>query len=512
VARSTASAASPPVRSGIGSARIGSGQGVRWRGELAEVAPPAAADGEESAESGYDEIVDETIEAAPAWLVSLVIHLVVLLALALIASPAGQRIGRIALTIGEAETPQEVEFSVFEESEDTEAIDSPVEETAFDVPVDIPVAEFDSVLPTPPLESLPPVDIGLGESAMEVKPMVSGRSGAMKRALLAAFGGTAATEEAVELGLAWLAKQQLRDGSWMLSGPFGEGAPYQNKPAATAMALLAFQGAGNTHLEGPYAEQVHRGMKYLVAQQDREGFFARSSKPRHARMYSQAQASIAICELYAMTKDSWLREPAQRAIRFAEAAQSGLGGWRYEPREGADVSVTGWFVMALESGRSAGLEVDRAVLYGVDEYLDSVQSYEGAGYSYQGHGSPSQAMTAEGILCRQYLGWERDHPAMQAAVASLSGEYNFDIQTQDFYYWYYATQVLHHYGGEPWRAWNYRMREELPAAQVRRGREAGSWSPQRSRWGSSGGRLYTTCLAIYCLEVYYRHLPLYSQN
>jgi hypothetical protein len=168
--------------------------------------------------------------------------------------------------------------------------------------------------------------------------------------------------------------------------------------------------------------------------------------------------------------------------------------------------------MALESGRSAGLDIDRAVLYRVDEYLNTVQSAEGAGYSYQGHGAPSEAMTAEGILCRQYLGWERDHPAMVVAVTSLSGEYNFNIQKQDFYYWYYATQVLHHYGGEPWRAWNQRMREELPQAQLRRGREAGSWSPQGSRWGSSGGRLYTTCLAIYCLEVYYRHLPLYSQD
>ena len=30
------------------------------------------------------------------------------------------------------------------------------------------------------------------------------------------------------------------------------------------------------------------------------------------------------------------------------------------------------------------------------------------------------------------------------------------------------------------------------------------------QWGQHGGRLYTTCLSIYMLEVYYRHLPIYN--
>ncbi len=38
-------------------------------------------------------------------------------------------------------------------------------------------------------------------------------------------------------------------------------------------------------------------------------------------MYSQAQCTIVLCELFAMTKDDALRGPAQRAIDFAESAQ-----------------------------------------------------------------------------------------------------------------------------------------------------------------------------------------------
>jgi hypothetical protein len=32
------------------------------------------------------------------------------------------------------------------------------------------------------------------------------------------------------------------------------------------------------------------------------------------------------------------------------------------------------------------------------------------------------------------------------------------------------------------------------------------------RWGADGGRLYVTCLSLYVLEVYYRHLPLYRSG
>jgi squalene cyclase len=42
-------------------------------------------------------------------------------------------------------------------------------------------------------------------------------------------------EQAVERGLQWLAKQQKSDGSWSLSGPYGDGSMGENSAAATAM-------------------------------------------------------------------------------------------------------------------------------------------------------------------------------------------------------------------------------------------------------------------------------------
>ena len=71
-------------------------------------------------------------------------------------------------------------------------------------------------------------------------------------------------------------------------------------------------------------------------------------------------------------------------------------------------------------------------------------------------------------------------------------------------------------GGEPWKRWNAVMRQVMPAQQIPRGKEGGSWNPRGSgneeddQFAGSGGRLYVTCLSIYMLEVYYRHMPLYS--
>src|SRR5690606_14194651 len=103
-------------------------------------------------------------------------------------------------------------------------------------------------------------------------------------------------------------------------------------------ALLAFQGAGHTHKQGAYRGVVQKGFAALLKMQDKDGNFFQQG-PRHHRLYSHAQATIAICELYGMTKDENLREPAERALEYCVRTQAPQGGWRYEPKFDSDVSV-----------------------------------------------------------------------------------------------------------------------------------------------------------------------------
>lgn len=114
--------------------------------------------------------------------------------------------------------------------------------------------------------------------------------------------------------------------------------------------------------------------------------------------------TMAICELYGMTRDRKLRKPALQTIEYCIAAQSPEGGWRYIPRNDSDTSVTGWFVMGLQSAKMSGLKIPSRTFKGVSAYLDAAANKYGSRYSYQ-PGTPSTpSMTAEALLCRQYLG------------------------------------------------------------------------------------------------------------
>jgi hypothetical protein len=222
--------------------------------------------------------------------------------------------------------------------------------------------------------------------------------------------------------------------------------------------------------------------------------------------------------LYAMTKDPALKDPAQRAIQFCVDSQDkGLGGWRYHARMDSDTSVTGWIVMALQSALMGGLAVPAETFQLINQYLDQAQTENGARYGYQPGIPPNEAMTAEGLLCRQYLGWKHDDERLGRGADFLVQPQNLpNWGNRNVYYWYYATQVLHHLEGDRWETWNNVMKELLPSKQEKRGPEAGSWSPNGGpgnfdEWGAKGGgRLFVTCLSIYILEVYYRHMPLYS--
>jgi hypothetical protein len=166
--------------------------------------------------------------------------------------------------------------------------------------------------------------------------------------------------------------------------------------------------------------------------------------------------------------------------------------------------------MALQSARAAGLDVPAETFELAGHFLDTVESAGGARYAYQRGRSPSPAMSAEALLCRIYLGWDLQTPGLLEGAQLLVLEDPPDRRRWNIYYWYYATQTLHHCGGQPWETWNEQIRDLLVSTQRRRGHAAGSWDPQGPHSGA-GGRIYMTALAVCCLEVYYRHLPIFHR-
>jgi hypothetical protein len=228
-------------------------------------------------------------------------------------------------------------------------------------------------------------------------------------------------------------------------------------------------------------------------------------------MYVHAQAALVLCDAFKLTGDEALRPAAQAAIDFICAAQHREGGWRYAPGESCDTSVIGWQLMALHSARAAFLDVPADVFALAAEYLDSAQTQDdGSRYAYRPGDRETPSMTAEGLLSRMYLGWNTGDEGLGRGVAWLVSRHLPERRDPNIYYWYYATQVMHHWGGEPWFEWNSHIRDVLVITQETRGHEAGSWDPNTPH-GHQGGRLYMTALACCTLEVYYRHAPLYRK-
>jgi hypothetical protein len=334
-------------------------------------------------------------------------------------------------------------------------------------------------------------------------------------------GGSAETEAAVKAALKWLAANQSRDGRWDASelegghelrsmGQDRRGAGAQADTGVTALALLAFLGAGHTQSGSEYAPVVTHGIQFLLGSQAADGNLGGDAEV-YAFMYCHGMSTLALSEAYAMTGDRNLLGPMQRAVAYTLASQNRTtGGWRYRRGDVGDTSQLGWQLMALKSAELAGIEVPSIVRERMVRFLKSVSSgrYNGLA-SYRPGEQPSRTMTAEALVCRQFLGMARQNRASDEA-----GDYTLEelpgTGPANFYYWYYATLGMYQLEGTHWTRWNEALSSTLLASQRTNGKQDGSWDPDKV-WGGYGGRVYSTALGALCLEVYYRYLPLYIE-
>lgn len=406
----------------------------------------------------------------------------------------------------------------------------------------------------PPAPKTQPADASLLAIAQgDEPPAAIDRSSAARRRATTRFGGTPRTEDAVELGLAWLAAHQEPDGTWDRFG-FHRQCPANDRcsgvalnragpsltPGLTGLCLLAFLGAGYTDREGPYPRVVGRAVYALLRRQDASGGFS----PEDAMAgYNNALATFALAEYYAMTREPLAREPLQRAVDRLVSSQQPQGGWDYsaDPRSGRnDTSITSWAVQALQAAASCGLRVPEQTLIRAALHFERATEADGrVWYSDAGTGFsmedlvPRQrygpAMLAAGLSSAQLLGMRMDSPRARAQRALLLAELPSAITMQgrdpselhDYYYWYYGAVAAFQLGAGTWERWNASLRDALlplqerPRGGQRAAHATGSWRPYGPRWGKwgrMGSRVYTTAISVLTLEVYYRHPPAYLEG
>jgi len=384
------------------------------------------------------------------------------------------------------------------------------------------------------------------------------------------------TDQLVLDGLRWLARHQNADGSWTAAGVREHCStdqicpdPKQNATSnydegLTGMALLAFLGAGFSHesrqwLLDPITSQrwktgevVKNGLRWLKNHQNADGSFSRE----RAFLYNEALATLALTEAYGLTRQRYWLEPAQRGIDFLQRAQrpnpsgQGLWGWRYASRQeieakypggsldetgrkelfDADLSVTGWCVMALKSAQLSKLSVSPAAMEGALAFTRWVSLPDGqAGYlDPKGAGQKvsgvddhfhyhARSMSALALTVQAFTAHDPNDPFLEPAarlIASDLPRQGKDGLEADYYYWYYGSLALHQFdgpespraSGKYWGPWNKALVEVLTSTQSHDPKSCrdGGWL-QPDRWAHSGGPIYATAINVLTAEVYYRY-------
>lgn len=308
-------------------------------------------------------------------------------------------------------------------------------------------------------------------------------------------------EEALDKGMAWLAKNQGKDGSWSSEGSSGS---YQM--AMTGLAGLALLSAGHSPSRGKYGANVLKAIEFVLKHQDHDGLI--STQNDGQTMYGHGFAMTFLAEAYGMDGGTELNERVKKALTMAvrktQQSQSSRGGWYYSPNSGADEgSVTVTQVQALRSARNAGIDVPEQVLGRAIDYVKQCQNPDGGiRYSVDSGQTSSVALTAAGAEVFMMAGRYKVKEAERAC--EYLKKYLDPRRTagyHDFYTNFYGSQAMFQIGGSYWERYFGAMRDRLLSSQ----RSDGAWQ------GDHIGSTYGTAIATLILSLPYRYLPIFQK-
>jgi prenyltransferase/squalene oxidase-like repeat protein len=348
---------------------------------------------------------------------------------------------------------------------------------------------------------------------------------------------SAAGQAAIEKGLAWLARQQQPDGSFIanvgykLNDSYRLTAKLVGHPGVSALAGMAFLAGGNLPGRGKYGANVEAVVSYLLTCVTSDGMISENG----TRMYSHAFATLFLAEIYGMTRDVEVKTALEKATAFTWKCQNSNGAWRYAPyATDSDMSITVCQVMALRAARNIGIRVpresvDRAVNYVLMSANTSPHGDQQGSFKYQYRRQDviptrsSYSLTAAGLATLYSAGLYSDQdilahirkhnltrflradppPRIRPILDYLKLEYKETTRNHYFFYYgnYYAVQAMFIAGGEAWESYFRDVQSDLVSDQE----PDGHWPIQ------AVGDTFSTAVACLILQIPYRYLPIFQR-
>jgi len=220
---------------------------------------------------------------------------------------------------------------------------------------------------------------------------LGGGAGGWRRGRRNLRAGSAKLMSSVGDALKWIATQQQKDGR-------------VGNLRDTADVVLAYLAAGYTDRgstrDNPYSGTVRRALRALMNNQDADGRFGKDLR-------THIRATTAMCEAYWMTRNPRYKKPAQKGLDYLALVRTKYSAW---PKEKPDTVTTAEAVLALRSGKFAGLDVDP-------------DAFEGARQWFNTKGAVKTATEREAVLFARVLLGERiaAHPDNAAALKTIAG-------------------------------------------------------------------------------------------
>src|SRR5207249_1184495 len=127
---------------------------------------------------------------------------------------------------------------------------------------------------------------------------------------------------------------------------------------------------------------------------------------------------LMLCEAAGMSDAKTARalkpklEKAVKLILQGQRTSNGphRGGWRYKmDGEDADMSVTGWQILALRAARNLGCDVPAERIDLAMHYVQQCRDAKTGGFCYTAGAQVTAACTGTGILTLELCGKERHH-------------------------------------------------------------------------------------------------------
>ena len=314
---------------------------------------------------------------------------------------------------------------------------------------------------------------------------------------------------AIEKGLEYLQGQATK------SGQIGGKYPI----ASTALAGLAFLGAGHDYEAKPYSPTLKACLNYILQNQDSRGFIqetgGRSPNPQ-TLMHQHCFALLFLTQIYGELPPDLQRDVKSavgNGIQCLIRAQSWRGGWDYDPLAGRnrdEASITIGVLQCLRAARNAGFFVPSEMIEGAISYVRKCHKPRTGGFVYslsRQRNRDSFSLTAAAISTLQAAGLY-DSRELRRGLDYLREildreDWNPRRAVNEPFFFYgafYASQVYFQRGGKDWADWYAGLRRALLKDQENDG-----------RWEDDYGNELGTALAVLMLEIPYHYLPIFER-